>query len=178
MKNGFAGRIADTMRANAPAKLRQLKVAHEIGADTDMHDGAAMWLAIEALKLKPSATHQRSADWHEKQWEIMRDTSLPDHCGVQAFLAKVTMLLEKHIPNFQKVRLEGANLADVIINFMPSDLTGEGRTLRREVINEGLARDRALEQAALMSTATQRTAALASANNMPRGLVDYERVLG
>ena len=42
MKNGFAGRIADTMRATAPAKLRQLKVAHEIGTNTDMHDGAAM----------------------------------------------------------------------------------------------------------------------------------------
>ena len=119
MKNGFAGRIADTMRINAPAKLRQLKVSHEMGSDTDMHDGAAMWLAIESLKSKQSATHQRSADWHEKQWEIMRDNPLPDHCGVQAFLAKVTVLLEKHIPNFQKVRLEGANLADVIINFMP-----------------------------------------------------------
>ena len=141
MKNGFKGQIAETVRVTAPAKLRQLKVAHEMGAGTDMHDGAAMWLAIEALKSKPSATHQRSADWHERQWEIMRDTSLPDHCGVQAYLAKVTMLLEKHIPNFQKVVLKGANLADVIINFMPADLTGEGRTLRREVINEGLARD-------------------------------------
>ena len=36
MKNGFAGRIADTMRTNAPAKLRQLKVAHEMGAGTDI----------------------------------------------------------------------------------------------------------------------------------------------
>ena len=36
MKNGFAGRIAETMRVTAPAKLRQLKVAHEMGAGTDM----------------------------------------------------------------------------------------------------------------------------------------------
>ena len=36
MKNGFKGQIAETVRVTAPAKLRQLKVAHEMGAGTDM----------------------------------------------------------------------------------------------------------------------------------------------
>ena len=111
MKNGFAGRIADTMRINAPAKLRQLKVAHEMGSDTDMHDGAAMWLAIESLKSKPSATHQRSADWHEKQWEIMRDTPLPDHCGVQAYLAKVTRFCSRSTSRTSKRLSSGGRIS-------------------------------------------------------------------
>ena len=65
LKNGFAGRLADSLRDNAPGKLRQLKAVHEIGPDR--HDGAAMWSALKELKNRAGPTQSRSADWHERQ---------------------------------------------------------------------------------------------------------------
>ena len=135
LKNGFAGRLAEALRDNAPGKLRQLKAAYKTGADR--HDGAAMWLAIKAMKDRAGPTQSRSAEWHEKQYERMRDESLADHCGVQDYQAKVVTLMEVHRPNFVNIVLNGTQLSDVYIKFLPSVNAQEGRTLRREVLRDG-----------------------------------------
>ena len=53
----------------------------------------------------------RSSEWHEEQWQLMRDTKLPDRCSSQEYVDKCNSLISDHLPYFRTVRLEGEELS-------------------------------------------------------------------
>ena len=111
LKDGLAGSLLKVMQSTAPSRLRALERAHgQPGSDGKMHDGVAMFQAIESLQLSPGPMQDRSSEWHEKQWEMLRDTRLPSHCCAQDFVDKVHQLREVHLPHFSSVDLTGAKL--------------------------------------------------------------------
>ncbi|KAL3895957.1 MAG: hypothetical protein SGPRY_013385, partial [Prymnesium sp.] len=143
LKKAFAGRIERSMRENAPGRLRALQASHSLRTDIPgaprAYDGPAMYVELRKLLDTPGQTQRRSARWHERQWELLRDTPpLPNHCTTsQEYSEKVHTLLTIHRPNFEAVRLEGATLTDALISFMPECNAQEVRTMRRELIAAG-----------------------------------------
>ncbi|KAL1516039.1 hypothetical protein AB1Y20_002651 [Prymnesium parvum] len=117
--NGFAGQLERALRRTAPARLRRLRASHAVAGVPGAYDGAAMMLALRALVGVRGPTQRQSSAWHERQWERLRDTRLPDGCVADDYAAKCHELIEVHLPNFSRVRLEKSTLTDVLIDFLP-----------------------------------------------------------
>ncbi|KAL1530415.1 hypothetical protein AB1Y20_001320 [Prymnesium parvum] len=137
IKNGFAGQLEKALRRTAPARLRRLKAACAIVGTAGAYDGAAMMTALRALVGARGPTQRQSSAWHEKQWERLRDSRLPDGCIADEYAAKCHELLEVHRPNFTRVRLEASTLTDVLIDFLPECNRIEGRGVRKDLIALG-----------------------------------------
>lgn len=137
MRNAFAGKLGRAMRESAPARLRALHFKHLLRTSSSgvkAFDRGAMY---QTLKAQHGPTQRRSARWYERQWELLRDTVLADNYTSQEKSDKVHLLLTKHPPHFETVRLEGTVLPDALIAFMPACNAQEGRGIRRGLIIEG-----------------------------------------
>ena len=132
-----------------------------------VHDGHAMFKALRSRRSAVRPSRVRSAEWHEEQYRIMRSTRLPDGCASQDFADKCNMLVSDHIPYFQTTRLEGANLVDAFIAFLPEALAGDGRDIKDRLEDEmkandtGLALDRLTRRVARAADPAMENARLA-----------------
>jgi hypothetical protein len=139
----LAAQVAAALRPNAPMVLLTLQTCHKIpqlltsSYDRDDYDGVGMLRQWRELSGQESAVVELTSRWHEQQYEILRDTKLPDKCSSEDFSAKVTRLLRDHLPHFKTVRLEGEDLSRAIINFMPQQLAGFGVKLEESLTTSG-----------------------------------------
>ena len=177
LKNQLASIIANTMRDTAPARLRALKKMCEMDTDGKSHDGIKMYTILTALKTEDGPTASRSHKWHEKQFNLMNAEQLPDHCSAEQYIKKVNTLIQEHIPNFKKIKLEGEDLSEVIIEWMPAYNASDGRTLLRSLKERQAAIDAAKGRIAALPDGPVKTTAEASLLMMPYGVDDYESVL-
>ena len=154
----LAAAIDQSLRLNAPLLLDALQVAHvnntligsacgssatttasaptAVGAAARRaeYDAGAMLRAWRAKHVSGrTALKEQDARWHEKQYEIMRDSPLPDKCASQDYSAKCTKLRRDHVPHFKVVRLEGEDMSLALIRFMPQCLSQAGTFLINEL---------------------------------------------
>ncbi|KAL3924142.1 MAG: hypothetical protein SGPRY_004004, partial [Prymnesium sp.] len=91
MRNAFAGKMERAMRESAPARLRALQVKHLLRTSSSgvkAFDGVAMYQTLKARRDEHGPTQRRSARWHDRQWELLRDTVLADNCTSQEYSDK------------------------------------------------------------------------------------------
>ena len=129
----LASLLADCLRPTAELLLLELQAACPLAGRAGCHDGYAMLARLRALRTLKRPQVKRSSKFHEQQWEAMRDSALMDGCSSQVFAEKVNVLLKEHRPHFKKVRLDGEDLAEAIIDFMPKKIGHLGRALYREL---------------------------------------------
>ena len=100
-----------------------------------------MFKALRARKSTSRPSRVRSSEYHEEQYRIMRSTRLADGCSSQDFADKCNMLVSDHLPYFQTVKLEGADLIDAFIAFLPEALAGDGRDIKDRLEDDNKAND-------------------------------------
>ena len=143
-------RALDTsLRPNAASLLFSLQAAHinttlTTARGYEVYNGHAMFRTLRTRKSDDRPSRVRSAEYHEEQYRIMRSTRLPDGCSSQDYADKCNMLVSKHLPYFQTVRLEGANLVDAFVAFLPEALAGDGRDIKDRLEDDKKANDTAL----------------------------------
>lgn len=167
LKNSLASVIASTMRDSAPGRLRSLKKACEMDHSGKSHDGVKMYNTIVALKSEDGPTAKRSSKWHEQQYNKMCTEQLPDHCSAEQYAKKINNLMEIHLPNFKKIRLEGRDLSEVYIDWMPHYNATDGRGLLRSLEERQAVIDAAKARIARMTDGALKTAAEASLMTLP-----------
>ena len=168
--------ICNAMREKAPVRLRALKKETQIGTTGNMYNGVAMYQKIVALKSEPGPTQDASAKWHEAQYNEMNATPLQDHCSAEDYMKKVNKLLVIHIPNFETIKLSGAQLGKKVIEWMPACLASDARGLRRSLEERQASRDAMSASIAAMPAGPGKIAAEAARDAMPYGIADYELV--
>jgi hypothetical protein len=145
----LARAMDSSLRPNAASLLFSLQAAYPNAALTaargyPVHNGHAMFNELRKRKSTSRPSRVRSAEYHEDQYSLMRSTRLPDGCSSQDFADKCNMLVSDHLPYFQTVKLEGANLVDAFISFLPEALAGDGRDIKDRLEDDKKSTDTAL----------------------------------
>ena len=84
LKDGLAGSLAKAMQSTAPSRLRALERAHwQPGSDGKMHDGVAMFQAIESLQSSPGPKANAGSEFGMAR-EAMGDAAR--HTAAQSLL--------------------------------------------------------------------------------------------
>eukprot|EP00965_Chrysotila_dentata_P094022 3107516-Pleurochrysis_carterae.AAC.1 len=127
--------LATSMRPKAGWKLQKLQaVTHALPLCPSMYDGKPM---LKKVKDELANLHDAyDANEHENEIEHMRnDDELLDNCTGQELADKVNLLIRDHNPYIQ-VPYAGERLSRLIIKFLSTRLTGEGRGLLRKMIDK------------------------------------------
>ena len=141
LSSRLAAMLFKSLKTNAPYVLQDLKlrhVTHSAPRGAAVYDGVAMF---EELRRNPDVegpTRTRSEYFHTKEFEKLRDESLPDGTTMEEYAAKCMRLLSDHIPHLPKhIVMEGEALSAIYMDFLPKICASEARSAKRQLVAAG-----------------------------------------